>query len=419
MDRSSSGSGRAEARARLRKVIAMTSFLASLAAACSRGQTLTRPPSPAPTSAPATLPSSSPATRPTGPLAGLSWPAGSIHAGMLLHDDGTRLWSVPLHGSPEALWRHPAAGVYEIAAAPDGSSLAYSVQLPLQSAEDPSYVLYLLDSDGSIETVDVVDDFRSIETPMFLRAPTDPKGPVRLYWIRGSQDVSTETGRLETQVMMLGPGGPEPVAVPLRYDEAPFEIHGYPGAATFALTIFRSNNVPTRLEILHNRDLYRHAQAASLTLWANNEAGPDTDVLTGVAWVSPIEYVVPVGKEGFERGYSLSMYVFDCEWAGSVEVYVGTDIDWGLAGNPWPILPGGRDRVLVLGAEDMANIRARRSTKIPWLAVDLRTGSITPTDAMWSRGPGWWTFVQPDLGPGVPVKSSQFPDCSMWDWTYP
>ena len=44
--------------------------------------------------APATLP------RPAGPLARARWPAGSVHAGDLLHDDGVRLWRVPLSGEP-------------------------------------------------------------------------------------------------------------------------------------------------------------------------------------------------------------------------------------------------------------------------------------------------------------------------------
>ncbi len=352
-------------------------------------------------------------------MAGLRWPAGSVPVGVLLRDDGTRLWSVPLRGQPEIVWRHPPAAVYEIAAGPGGDALAYSVRLPFRSADDPSYVLYLLAPDGSVRTVDVVTHYASIETPTFLRAPTDPEAQARLYWIRGSQDVDRATGRLESRVMVLAEDGPRPVTVPLRYEEAPFEIHGYAGAATFALSVFRTNDVPTRLQVLHNRDVFGNAEDASLTLWADNEPSADTDVYTGVAWISPIEYVVPVAKEEFPDSYSLRLFVFSCEWAGSKEVYAGQGIDWGFAGNPWPLLPAAPNRVLVLGARDVQRIREREATQIPWRTVDLRTGEIRPTDAMWSRGPGWWTYVQPDLGPGVPIEDSQFPDCSRWDWTYP
>ena len=44
----------------------------------------------------------------------MSWPAGSVPVGVLLHDDGTKLWVVPLDGRPRLLWTHPEAHVYEI-----------------------------------------------------------------------------------------------------------------------------------------------------------------------------------------------------------------------------------------------------------------------------------------------------------------
>lgn len=316
------------------------------------------------------------------------------------------------------LWRHPTANVYEIAAAPDGKSLAFTVKLRFESAEDPSFVLYLLGPDGTVQPVDVVRDFGHIATPTFLRAPTEPEGSVKLYWVRGNQDVDPATGRLGGQVMVLASEGPEPVVVPVRFREAPFQLFGYPGAATFSLMLFHTNDVPTRFEVLVNRDRFRNATDASLTLWADNEPRIGTD-LSSVAWLSPTEYVIPVAKDDYPEDYSLRLFVFGCEWAGSVDVYSGDGIDWGYAENPWPILPGGDDQVLVLGARDMAAILAREVSEIPWLAMNLETGRITATDAMWSRGPGWWTFVQPDRGPGVPVESSEFPDCSEWDWTYP
>ena len=396
-----------------------------LAAACSGGGpgrvSLPTGSSAATGSPAATGPASTPARLPppTGPFAGLRWPAGSVPVGVLLHDDGLRLWAVPLRGRPRLLWRHPPARVYEIAAGPDGRELAYSVQLPARTAAAPSFVLYLLGSDGRVRTVDVVRNFLSIDTPVFLRAPTDLTGPVRLYWIRGSHEVSPATGRLENQVMVLGPRGPLRVTVPLRYEEAPFELHGYPGSLMFSLSLFRTNNVPTRLEILLDLDFGRAAQSASLTLWGDLERPVNTDIFTGVAWVTPFEYVIPVAQELHPNDYSLRLFRFDCEQYGSHVVYQGTGIDWGYAEQPWPMLPGGRDRVLVLGAADVRRVAAGKATQAPWLAVDLSTGRVTRTDAVWTPPGdllGWWTFVQPTLKVESP---STTPSCSDLTWTYP
>lgn len=59
-----------------------------------------------------------------GPLAGLSWPGGRVPVGALLHDDGTRLWSITLDGERTAIWEHPAVEPLALAAGPDGARVA-------------------------------------------------------------------------------------------------------------------------------------------------------------------------------------------------------------------------------------------------------------------------------------------------------
>ncbi len=409
-----------------RRYLVLTAALLALAASCTPGAG-TDAGTPGPTSTAPGGGSSAPPTptsegmpEPLGPLAGLTWPAGSVPEGVLLHDDGRRLWAVPLQGEPELLWEHPPAHVYEIAAGPGGRELAYSVELPARRAEDPSYVLYLLRRDGRVETVDVVDGWRSIESPIFLQPPTDLEGPVRLYWIRMSQDVSLQTGRLNSQVMVLGDEGPLPVEVTLRHEEAPWAIHGYPGSWLFQLTLFRTNNVPTRLEHLLVID-WAHGPEyeAGLTWWGDLEKPVNTDIFTGVAWITPLEYVIPVAQDFYPRRYSLRLFRFNCESFGSHVVYRGTEIDWGYAEAPWPLLPGGPDRVLVLLAEDVRRVTADRARTAPWYAVDVDTGRFTRTDARWSPPEelrGWWTFVQPPSRLEPPTTT---PDCSDLTWTWP
>lgn len=346
-----------------------------------------------------------------GPLAGLEWPGGPVPSNRLLHDDGRRLWSISLRGERDLIWKHPRANVASLATFPGGKRLALSVSLSPRKAGDPSFVLYLLESDGSIETIDVVDGYRVIDPPIFLRAPTQLRKPAGLYWLRAGENVDSK-GRLDTQVMVLGKDGPEEVSVPLRFGEAVFDLHGYPGAGTFSLALFRQNNVPTRLEILKNDD-YSQSTDASPTLWGNNEPRANTDVFVGVAWVTPQEYVVPVMKETYPEGYSLRLFRTQCEYLGSHVVYSGTDFDVGFSEAPWPILPGGSDRVLLLGARDMEKIRQGKLDKTPWIAVELPGGEIAQTKAMWE--PGAWAWVSPrsPINPGDPVK------CNDLEWTWP
>jgi hypothetical protein len=356
---------------------------------------------------------------PVGPLAGLEWPSGSVPKEMLLHDDGGRLWAVPLDGEPTLIWTHPAAHVYDIAAAPSGHQLAYSVRLPAKNARDPSWVLYLLDADGRVRTVDVVRGFRYIASPVFLTPPTELDGPVRLYWIRGSEEVSPETGRLMTEVMVLGDKAPTHVDVPLRYEEAPWEIHGYAGSWMFTVTLFRTNDVPTRLEVLQNVDFGQAATDASLTLWGDLEKPVNTDAFTGVAWLTPTEYVVLVVQEFYPERFSLRLFRFGCEQYGSHVVYRGRGIDPGYSDAPWPLLPAGPDHVFVLRRRDVQRVASGREDSAPWLMVDVKTGEIHVTDARWippGRLDGWWTFVQPASHMSPPTTS---PDCSDLTWTYP
>ena len=329
------------------------------------------------------------AITPVGPFVGETWPAGTINSNVLLHDDGHRLLEVSLGGGQERVWRHPRAYVAHIAASPGGDEIAMSVALQPNRGGEPSFVLYLLRADGTIQTVDVVSQFTSIDSPIFLTPPTDRDAGTKLYWLRVGDQVD-RYGRLDTQVMVMSDEGVREVEVPLRYAESPFDIHGYPGAYVFSLSLFRQNDVPTRLEILRNDDFSRSTDA-SLTLWGNNEFRANTDVFVGVAWPTPIDYVVPVANEANREDYQLRLFRSGCEYLGYRVVYEGQNIDWGYAELPWRILPGGSNQVLVLGKDDVTRVAHHEIDAAPWLAVGLSTGRIRPTDAMWE--PGAWTWV--------------------------
>lgn len=139
-----------------------------------------------------------------------------------------------------------------------------------------------------------------------------------------------------TEVMVLGDKAPTHVDVPLRYEEAPWEIHGYAGSWMFTVTLFRTNDVPTRLEVLQNVDFGQAATDASLTLWGDLEKPVNTDAFTGVAWLTPTEYVVLVVQEFYPERFSLRLFRFGCEQYGSHVVYRGRGIDPGYSDAPWP-----------------------------------------------------------------------------------
>jgi hypothetical protein len=348
---------------------------------------------------------------PTGPLAGETWPAGTIRPNALLHDDGRRLWQITLAGDRRLIWNHPKARVARIAVSAGGRELALTVALPSNRGRQPSFVLYLLEADGAVETVDVVRSFRIIDSPIFLTPPTERRSGARLYWLRVGEEVD-ELGRLDTQVMVLTDDGPREVEVPLRYAEAPFDVHGYPGAHVFTLALFRQNDVPTRLEILRNDDFSRSTDA-SLTLWGDNEFRANTDIFVGVAWPTPIDYVVPVANEVTPERYELRLFRSGCEYLGYRVVYAGQDIDWGYSDLPWQILPGGADQVLVLGAKDVSAILDHDADSTPWLAVDLATGRLSRTGAVWEQGPWAWVSAEPRHYPS-PRDSS----CARGDWIW-
>ncbi len=334
---------------------------------------------------------------------------------MLLHDDGTHLWDVPLSGRPRVLWTHPRVDVYQIAAAPDGIELAYSVGLPGGRGS----VLYELMPDGRIRAVATASDGTSMVSPVFVRPPTDPTGPLRLYWVARAStalDPATQTPRLS--VMTLGPRAPEPVVVPLRWGEAPFELSAYPGTPAIALMVFRRDNIPTRLEVLREDDLYAGARESSPTVWGYWQSVANTDVEAGVAWVSPTTYVAGVGQQDTLPVYSLKEFRYGCEFFGSHPVYTGSRLDLSTSDVLWPLLPFGSHTVLAIGRAAAAAAAASGATggpvRAPWLAIDLRTGSIRVTGADWD-GNGAWTTVQP----AVRFPLGATPECGGVRWTYP
>lgn len=333
----------------------------------------------------------------------------------LLHDDGSRLWSVELNGRRTVVWNHPPASVSQLAASPDGERVAMSIGLEPRNGSQPSFLLYILEGDGSVRLADTTREFRSIDSPVFLRPPSSRGASrERLYWIRTGESVDP-FGRLESEVMVLTDDGPREVRVPLRFTEAVFDIHGFPGAATATLTLFRQNDVPTRAEILRNDDHRSGVTPASLTLWGNNEFRANTDVLSGVAWVSPKEYVIPVAQR-FHRGrYELRLFRIGCESLGSHVVYEGRDIDWGYSELPWRIVPAGAGSVLVLGASDARGANPDAPGGLRWLTVDLDSGRISPTDVAWSRG-GWtWVARTPRVG----HDAGHGDGCDDVSWSWP
>jgi hypothetical protein len=352
-----------------------------------------------------------------GPLQGLRWSGEPLPVGTLLHDDGRRLWSIDARGRRTAVWRHPRAAVTSLAAAPDGTNVAMSVALEPRNGSDASYVLYELTSDGSVRVADRTHAFRSIDAPVFLRAPTGRRdAKPRLYWIRTGEAVD-DLGRLDTQVMVLANRRRE-VRVPVRFAEAVFDIQGYPGADTFTLTLFRQNDVPTRAEVLRNDDARAPTTPSSLTLWGNNEPRAETDVLNGVAWLSPTDYVVPMAQRFHASAYALRLFRVGCEQLGSRVAYRGGDVDWGFSDLPWRLQPAGRHRVLVLGAADVRAAGARVEdgaggvSSTFWRAVNVETGRMRRTRIAWE--PGAWTWVEPDA-----VDAAVHAACGHEAWAWP
>jgi hypothetical protein len=353
-----------------------------------------------------------PVDRPSvGPFKALGWSGRPAADGALLHDDGRRLWSIDLAGRRTMTWRHPPANVTSVAAAPGGAPIALAVAAEPRRASDASFYLYELEVDGTIRLLDITHTFRTIDSPLYLRPPTSrATAAPQPYWLRVGEKVDGH-GRLETEAMTVGDGGRETVFVPLRYTEAVFDVEGYPGGRTFTLTLFRQNDVPTRAEILRNDDAAADVAGASATIWGNDESRAQTDVLTGVAWTSPTDYVVPVAQRNHRAGYSLRLFRVGCEAYGSHVAYRGRGIDWGYADAPWRILPAGPGHVLVLGADDGRRLRAGVAISPSWRSVDIRTGALTRTSVAWESGA--WSWVVPD--DAGDVRTGRCEDLS-WRW---
>ncbi len=349
---------------------------------------------------------------PVGPLAGLRWPAGALRPGMLLHDDGTRLWPMSLAGSRHLLWTHPAAYVEAIAVAPNGDSMAYAVITG--SAGSGGGILYELLPDGSILTVDRTKPYDFISNPVFVRAPTDPEGPIRLYWMRLSEDFDQSVAQIPNQMMTLGASGPVPVEVPLRWGTSLYRLNAYPGAATSTLTLFRRENMPTRYEVLRDSDNAGGA-ASSPTVWGYWDSATDTDVDSGVAWMSPTEYVVGVGHGLSLPTYSLKLFRYHCEWAGSHLIYKGPRLDavWDEA--VWTMLPLGTKHVLVISRKASRDIAFNGATATTWLTVNIGTGKIRDTGIRYVPDRGVWVTVQPSM----PTRLDADPKCWDTKWTWP
>lgn len=329
------------------------------------------------------------------PFAGLSWPGGPVPVDAFLYDDGSTLYSIGLDGQRTVLWEHPpvAPSPEGLQAAPDGTAVAMAVYLDAATEQDASGILYLLQQDGSIDVVDVTYGFTVVESPMFIRPPTEPDLEPQLYWLRFLGEIDDD-GRLGSHVITLTDTGPQEVTVPLRNHEAVFGLYSYPGAATFVLSLFRQNDTPTRLELLHNKDYYLVGANASRLLWSNNEPRVNTDGYTGVAWVNPHNYVLTVSDESVD-GDTIRLVRFEmgCEWYGGQVVYQGDDIGRGVAETVWHLTAPDDHQVLALTRHDEIAIANQEIATAPWVSIDLDTGTITPTNIEWA--PGAWTWVHP------------------------
>lgn len=354
--------------------------------------------------------SASPLPEPFGPLADAGWPAGSVPEKVLLHDDGETLWAIQLSGERKAIWRHPEASVYEMTVSPDGRRLAIAVGVGARRGK-PSSVLYLLEADGSVVTVDITYGSEFVSSPVFLRSPTAPGKPERLYWLRLGESVD-DLGRLSSATNVLLPEGRRAIEVPLRYAEAVFDVDGYPGAATFTITLFRQNDTPTRGEVLLNKDFFE-ATDSGVGLWGYNEPRLNTDSLVGIAWISPTEYVIPYWDAHHPSKYQLRLFRLHCEYLGSHIVYDGNAIDPGGAEVPWTIVPAGPKKVLVLKADDVERLTNNPEVEIPWTIVGIPDGRLTESSLKWDSGP--WVWVPPDHNVDPDVRTK----CDDHKWVYP
>ncbi len=347
-----------------------------------------------------------------GPLGGLRWPAPSLQPGTLLHDDKLHLSAVPLSGGrPQVLWSHPKADVYRFAASPDGRELALAVGVGKPSGT-PSTVIYLLGDDGSVLAVRQTPAEWSIASMVFVRAPTDPKGPVRLYWTESSSGSTfyMTTDTYPTRVMTYDGATVRHVDVPMPWGQSALLLDAYAGNSTSTLMAFRRDNIPTRFQVLRNNDMSAGATLSSPTTWGYWETIVDTDLPTQVAWLSPDDYVVGYGHSIHSESnipfYSLKRFRVGCEYAGSDTFWSGSTLDAGVTDSIWRMLSPDPTHVLVLG-------RAAVSGPTPWLSVDVNTGKVTRTSAIWTPE-GAWTVVRSAEKPTNGIHS-----CGGVKWSWP
>lgn len=347
---------------------------------------------------------------PSGPLgATRRWRGGVAPVGALLFDDGRRLWSVPLDGPRTLLWTHPRLVATGLAAGPGGRGVALAGEATPSGTTAPAAFLYLLTPDGAVRTVDTVAAGGTIAAPAFQRAPTDPLGPVHLYWIR-ELDASKYVPRRPwdwKQVWLLNGSSRVHVDVHLRLNEYPYELHGYAGSPLFSLTTFRRDNSPTREEVLLDGDAQGDAFSALDSL-AQLEPLVNTDVADSAAWPNPRDLVVAVGQAAHPAGFALRLYRAGCQYEGSHLVRAARGFDLSPQSRAWPLLAGGPHRVLVVGD-------GKGLERGVWTAIDIRNGNATATRATWATGA--WTFVQPSLDAAAIAQSA--PGCGAYAWQYP
>ncbi len=364
-----------------------------------------------PAAAPAPSPAGETVPADLGPLAGLRWPGGPLPAGTLLHDDGRRLETVdPDSGHATPVWEHPRVATVALGVSPDRTRVALAVQgtqAGTGAGASPT-LLYLLDVDGTVRSIDRADPGATIDTPVWLREPHAvdgspdpvPADPV-LHWVVARMKID-EAGRADTHVRRLAGATVSTVEMPLRHQEAPLGLYAYPGSVTWLVSLFRQDNVPTRLEIVQDDD-YRASTASDADHWGlGDQHRAFTDSLVGPVWISPTEYVVPVYDDTFPDATSWRLFRHNCEWAGSVPVYRGVGIDPGYAELSWHPLAAGR-RVFVVAADDAraageAVDAGGPAATVPWSVLDLDAGTLSP--AGFDRTPGAWTAV-PSTDPGT------------------
>jgi len=310
------------------------------------------------------------------------WPVGAVTAGMLLHDDGSRLWSYQLDGRRRLLWRHPSIRGEVAAAAPDGSELAYFVY-----AHGRQF-LYLLSHDGRVRPVDAAAVKKGgwLNDASFIRPSANPRARIGLYWMRSVY----RRGNSVDTIRALRPRGSLPVAVALRTGEYPYRLAGYPGSPLFTLTLIRRVIPPPgSLLVLQDPGQWRTPTRLGELLPLR-----ETDNEHPVAWLSPTTFLLRArdGIRLFERR---------CFSAGSKVVYSGrgidlSDVDEGL----WPIVPVSGNRVLVMASLPAAATRDEAATMranerpLHWAVLDLRTRSLARTRLVFHET--GWVYVQPD-----------------------